>query len=350
MAHQIRKLTLPCVGFGIALLLSSFALGGEKDIPDRIRLLKPDLILAGDDTLQGLIARSKPTLTWNRTDAMWITMDEKNQPHFFAARAQYLAVGGKPARWFFLHESPDEHDMYGPHVILPARLPYAGATMPVMEKIPVHDGGAGSFAIMVERNARFGSLYEIGWEHFWGGSGNNVEGRRIFVLLDPSGSARFIAESPMEDQCNNTSQSCSFKVRWTQAVENPVEIRATVSDFTGCEMNKDESTPLSGLDIRRDGILGVTSETIRWTSEKYMLSKKGESIDTITEDIEDWTNKAAGSASFESRFKVRKAVREKMSSLNPGLPSGRLEPDTRVFIPDPYQLGFELREKKPANK
>ena len=287
------------------------------------------------ESWEALVENVKPAFTWAGRDMLWIGQDEQGDPRFTLDRAYVFQPEGKPARWVLLAFG----DGADPRVF---SLNYIRRTARLYEedKIPVHDGGSGDYAVVKSHHPAAGTLYEIGWESIQSsGSSGTIEERRLYLLRDGNGRWHFVGEGPGprvgKSGYNVTCQrSVESAVTWTGVPDGPVRIEFAVRDsrIEGGEMPEDR-VPRRRRDAYSRAVLaGKMPAALQWVDDRpYMLAEKGDTFDAIVSHLATWTI-GWDTNRGDARKRILEMWADGLADLNPGLPRGEIPEGTPIRL------------------
>ena len=287
------------------------------------------------ESWEALVEKVKPAFTWGGRDMLWIGQDEQGDPRFTLDRAYVFQPEGKPARWALLaFGGGADPRVFG--------LNYIRRTARLYEedKIPVHDGGSGRYAVVKSRHPVAGTLYEIGWESIQSsGSSGAIEEKRLYLLRDGNGRWHFVGEGPgpgVGKSGYNVTYLCSVEsaVTWTNVPDGPIRIEFTVRDSRteGGEMPEDRVPRRRRDEYSRAVLDGTMPAALQWIDDRpFMLAQKGDTFDGIVSHLATWTigwdtNRGDGGK------RIIEMWAGGLAALNPGLPRGEIPEGTRIRL------------------
>jgi len=285
-----------------------------------------------------LVEKAKPAFTWGGRDMLWIGQDEQGDPRFTLDRAYVFQPEGKPARWVLLAFGETPHTIW--HMVFSLNYVRRTARLYEEDKIPVHDGGSGDYAVAKSHHPAAGTLYEVGWQSIRSaGSSAATEERRLYLLRDRNGRWHFVGEGPgpraskfgYNVDCLRLVESA---LTWTGVPDRPVRIEFTVRDSRteGGEMPEDR-VPRRRRDEYSRAVLDATMPAaLQWIDDRpYMLAQKGDTFDGIVSHLATWTigwdtNRGDGGK------RIIEMWAGGLPALNPGLPRGEIPEGTRIRL------------------
>jgi hypothetical protein len=321
--------------------------GGRR--PERISgpLLGGTTIRCEADSFEALVAKAKPTCTWNGQDMLWVKRDEKGRPSFTLDRAYLCRTKAGLEKWVLvtLGRGRALFGQFGGG--------YTHGTFSLSQAIPMHDTGSGNYAVVESQGPGGHMLYRLGWQALpTGGSGHHQNNRTIFLLKGPQGSWRIVGEGRIEGSWKSgypvsCGTGAKYRVNWTPQGSSPLRIDLTVWNRT-CEVGEE---PMGALDllVRRDGTLVSTpSLGIRWTSGEYITPKRGDTLGRIAERLAWWRPSFRPKEGY--RHLLAEVWLELLQQRNPDLPEGRLPQSARVSVPNirSFTSALKLRQARKA--
>jgi len=287
------------------------------------------------DSWEALVEKVQPAFTWAGRDMLWIEQDEQGNPRFTLDGAYVFQPEGKPARWVLLAFG-DGADPRG------FSLNYIRRTARLYEenKMPVHDGGSGDYAVVKSHHPAAGTLYEIGWESIRSaGSSVATEERRLYLLRDGNGRWHFVGEGVgpgvSKFGYNVTClRSVESAVTWTGVPDRPVRIEFTVRDsrIEGGEMPEDRVPRRRRDEYSRAVLAGRMPAALQWIDDRpYMLAEKGDMFDAIVSHLATWTI-GWDTNRGDARKRTLEMWADGVADLNPGLPRGEIPEGTRIRL------------------
>ena len=287
-------------------------------------------ITAEADSFDALVAKVKPTLTWNDRDLLWARRD--NGHLVFTVDRAFGHAHGATISWTLINAKP--------YAALGADWEgqYLRETMTLGKN---KDSDAGNWAIVVSSHASTGTLYEIGWEtRLPRGEGKWVEARRLFVLRDRNNHWRFVGEGPGDrwgrpapGRVTHTTQD--YRIRWTSDPAAPLAIRVTSRQESFVEDKADERLArlYPPLTVLHDGVLaGALPARFERKGRPYVRLDAGTSLESLAARLTAW--KLAADADLAQRQTAVAAVRMALAKLNPEAELGV----RHIDLPDEQQI------------
>jgi hypothetical protein len=287
------------------------------------------------ESWEALVEKVRPAFTWGGRDMRWIGQDEQGNPQFTLDRAYVFQPEGELARWALLAfgDGADARVFSLNYIRRTARL-YEE------DKIPVHDGGSGDYAVVKSHHPAAGMLYEIGWESIQSaGSSAAIEERRLYLLRDGNGRWHFVGEGPGPGAGKsgyNVTYLCSVEssVTWTGVPDGPVRIEFTVRDsrIEGGEMPEDGVPRRRRDEYSRVVLAGRMPAALQWIDDRpYMLAEKGDTFDVIVSHLATWTI-GWDTNRGDSRKRILQMWAAGLVELNPRLPRGEIPEGARIRL------------------
>jgi hypothetical protein len=294
----------------------------------------PTVIFRGE-SFDELVAVARPTFVWQHT-LIWVDAQKGDTPRFSAAIPAWVKLSRGTLSWAILQRGKSNYiDREASGL---ATNDIVNASMHELEVVsakPIHDGGAGDYALRILREHQY-EVYELGIEAFWGGAGNWHEGRRLYVMRQPSGEWKLIGEGPAEGG-GKSGWAVSYGTSCTAtAILKPDDIDSVRIDFDTEEYYDGSLKPpgdVRPIDIHRTATLGgKTPGVFRRTSAPYILSTQElNTVDSIATSFVYWITD--GGDRENSKSLPNAAVRAQIAKQNPKLSGRRLSPGTRVEVP-----------------
>jgi hypothetical protein len=298
------------------------------------------------DSWPELCEKAKPTFTWNGKDMMWIIEEADGKTIFKMNRAFIFEPTGERPRWILLYEQNGEHDNWYREL--------SGQSLEGIAHLnkgkPVHDSGAGHYAIIFAQNDNRGIMYEVGWQDQMGEGTNRSQGeRRLYVLKEITGKWFFMGEGPSECSAKGLnfreyfSSSFRANVIWKPDRNPPCKINFQVrfNDFDNNKGGKHEKN------IYNDCVLdGTTEYTKKLCEREYYICEENENLQSIIAIMAPWESEWDNNRTGE-RDKILEMWRTYLINLNPGVDFTSIKSGTRLNLPTHREIYEYLHPKSP---
>lgn len=279
-----------------------------------------------------LVARARPACTWNDLDMLWVAEEPGRPVRFVVERAWIYRPADGPPKWVLAGfdsggGSPPIRERFGswPRAEIAVGAPPAGG-----------DGCIGDYARRLASDARFGTVYQLGWQgEISGGTNLFSPNRAVFLLRDPQLRWRVIGQGIEEGVGKAGYPVCwrcgaEYRVRWTGDPSDPAAVEITVTHSL-CEVGEEQSGAPT-LATHRDGVLVRRPEFgVKWTGREHVRAEPGDTLEAIASRLAWWDScsirrEAPGRREAAARWAG--TLRE----LNPGVGAGELPAGARLFV------------------
>jgi hypothetical protein len=302
------------------------------------------------ESLEALLAKAKPSITWGDGDMMWITEPEPGKPVFILNHAiRPPSARGDAPTWALVKTKGDAD--YVP--FLDGQFGYE--KLEVVASPPQADGAPPSHALEFDSDPEVGTLYRIRWTSGPTTSPDQVFRVRDLFVLRRGDRWKFLGEGPSEsfgrgDRGTWFAEGTQYHLEWVGRDDKPLNLTASHWRMTA----EDADLPArADLVTRRDGVLDFARHGMKWDDHEYVLSCAGDTMDAVIERLAAWRTWPAWKKYPDRRPALTELIRPQVLSRNPQTPrDATLPTGSRVFIPCRAELEASIAGSpatRPAN-
>ncbi len=334
-----------CIGFSATGCFSGEAPRQDHPDPNKAfvfdKFTPPPKIVARANSLQSLIAATKPTIIWN-SDWLWVKTGANGTPAFTVGSPQWVRFAQGLPFWALLrHGRADEIERDRDGLVTAEILDRVVRDLQLVSVKPISDSGSGDYARILQRRGEW-DLYEIGIQCDSFGSGHDVTQCRLYALHGPNNRWQVIGEGPSEC-CGKSGIECEAftsdaKATLTGDLKAPAIIEFSTTERNG--MAQESAQPLyPDLEIHREALLdGLPAARLRWLTDSFLIAGPHETLDEISNRYIYWQIEHTDQSIADADRPEAAAFKKMVQNKNPALVDGTLPQGAIVYLPTQQEI------------